>query len=367
MIQPQQIQERLQISPYLVFFPIISMQIGIGVLGYQRIISQDAGYDGWISVLVAGLSIHPLIWIIYKINGTVNGDMIAAHEYILGKVGKFFTTIFVFYYCLLAIAVLRTYIEVIQVWLFHDLSTFWFSIAIILLAIYVIDGGFRTVTGIAFFGIVLPAYLLFTFAFAIKYADFRNLLPIYDHSLKEILTGSYHMSLTYIGYGTLLFFYPFIKKPKESRKWAHLAILTTTLVYTVLIILTFAYFSEGQIEKNVWATLTMWKIVEFPFVERFEYIGIATWSLVILPNVCIPLWCGSRIIKQVFHIRQRSAVWLLATICLTCVCLFQTRDQINMLNDITGKVGFAFSYFYIPLLFVLIMIAKKVKDKNEQK
>jgi spore germination protein (amino acid permease) len=358
------IPEKSKISHFLVFYLLSSMQIGIGVLGFQRIIALTAGYDAWISVILAGLSIHIILWMMYKIAETTNGDLIDTHIYLLGKVvGKAISFLFIFYFILLAMAVLRTYIEIIQVWMFPDLKTFWYALGYLLVVIYIIYGGFRTVTGIAFFCTILPSYLMFTFAYTIPFSNFENLLPIYDHKLSEIILASRDMSLTYLGYETLLFYYPYIKNPEKSKKWAHLAILTTTIIYTILTIITFAYFSEGQLEKTVWATLSMWKIVQMPFVERFEYIGIANWNLIILPNLCIAIWCASRILKQTLHVKQSKGVIIISLLCLVCVSFIDTRNQINILNDITSKYGFYMNYIYVPCLLVAVLIAKKVKKK----
>lgn len=360
----QPVPERLQISPFLVLYLIMSMQIGIGVLGYQRIIAEAAGYDAWISVLGAGLSIHIIIWMIYKICGTVDGDIVAANAYVFGKkIGNLVSSFFIIYLLIFALAVLRTFIEVIQVWMFPELSIFWFSLVFLILAVYIVFGGFRTVTGIAFFCIVLPSYLLLTFGFALKYAEFSNLLPIFDHSAKDLITSAYKMSLTYIGFEIPLFFYPFIKDAPKSQKWAHLGVFLTTIIYTILAIITFTYFSEDQLAKSIWATLEMWKIVSMPFVERFEYIGIANWNLIILPNICIALWGSSIILKRAYKLRQKKGVIILALFCLIAINFFDTRAKINFLNDWTGKIGFGVTYLYIPFLFIATMIAKKVKNK----
>lgn len=360
----QLVPEKAKISPFLVFFLVHTMQVGIGVLGYQRIIAQTAGYDAWISVVIAGLSVHIILWMIYKIAETANGDIVSAHTFVFGKkMGKLLSLPFVLYFLLICVSVLRTFIEVVQVWMFQDMSTFWYSLAFCSLAIYIIFGGFRTVTGVAFFGVVLPAYLIFTFFFTIPYADLRNLLPIFDHSIRDLVMASYQMSLTYLGYEILLFIYPFIKEPQKSKKWAHLGVLFTTFLYTFLTIVTFAYFSEGQLQKNVWATLTMWKIVEMPFVERFEYIGIANWNIIILPNFCIALWCASRIVKRVTNMKQKYGVLILAMVVLITINFLKTRQQIHTLIDYTGKIAFLINYGYIPLLFFLILIVKKVKKK----
>lgn len=360
------VKDRFKISPYLVFYMVISMQIGIGILGYQRIVISHAGQDSWISVLFAGLFLHIVLWMIYRISETVKGDIVSVHEFLLGKIiGKIISSIFIVYFIVFSLTVLRSYIEIIQVWVFPNMNIFWFTFAFMLLCIYITFGGFRTVVGIAFFGTVLPAYLFLTFGFNLKYAQVFHLFPIWDHSIKDILLGSYKMSLTFIGFETLLFFYPFIKEPQKSKKWAHLALVTTTLIYTGLMLITITYFSEEQGAKSIWATLTMWKILQMPFVERFEYIGIATWNLVILPNVCISIWIASRLIRRVFHFQQKNSVIFIAICILIVINFFNTREKVSFLNDFTGKMGFIFAFIYIPILFICIIIAKKVK-KIEQ-
>lgn len=123
------------------------------------------------------------------------------------------------------------------------------------------------------------------------------------------------------------------------------------------------YFPEKGLEKIIWASLQMWKIIEMPFVERFEYIGIAAWFIIILPNVCYYLWISSRLFKQSFSVRQKVTVPIFACLCLIAMSLFTNRNQINMLIDTTAKAGLYLTYIYLPILFILVLIARKVKKR----
>ena len=51
--------------------------------------------------------------------------------------------------------------------MFPELKTFWFALVFLLLVIYIVTGGFRTVAGIAFFSIVLPFYIAVLLVFVI--------------------------------------------------------------------------------------------------------------------------------------------------------------------------------------------------------
>ncbi|MCR2823095.1 spore germination protein [Lederbergia panacisoli] len=355
-------EKGMQISPYLVFFLVHSMQIGIGVLGYQRQISKNAGYDAWIAVLIACVLSHIILFIIYKIAELGKGDMNDTQSYIFGKyVGGIFNLIFAIYFISIAIAVTRAYIEILQIWLFQDLSVFWFTFSFLILAVYIVNGGIRTVTGMAFFSVVIPFYLFFAFLFAVPYSDYSDFLPILHHSFKDIFKATLQLSIAYLGYETLLYYYPFIQNPKKSKKWAHFGLLFTCIIYIFITFISFGYYSEGQLQHIIWATLSIWKIVKLSFMWRFEYIGIATWFMVILPNICIPLWCASRIMKKTIKTSQRSALFWISAVILFIVPLLETRHQIESFLNFINQAGFIINFIYIPLFFIIVLIVKKVK------
>ncbi|MGG3833061.1 GerAB/ArcD/ProY family transporter [Geobacillus thermocatenulatus] len=358
------VAERSQVSAFMAFFIIMSMQIGIGVLGFQRIISKTAGHDAWISVPLAGAAGHLVLALMYWLLQQADGDFILLHQQLFGRwLGNVLSLAMAAYFASMSLVVLRTYIEVIQVWMFPDLRTWEFSLAFLLLCLYITLGGFRIVVGICFFCLIIPSYLLFTFWFVFDYTDFYRLLPILDHPLSNIVKAAKEMTLTMLGYETVLFFYPFLKSGKQSAKWAHAALLTTTLFYTLLTVLTLAYFSEKQLQRQIWATLTMWKMVEMPFIERFEYIGIANWLFVILPNVCLGLWCSSRICKKVLPVRQKTALFLVAIGCFLGTLAIHDRTGVNMINSILNRIGFYFLYVWLPCLAAFTYIRMKVRGK----
>ncbi|MBS4174741.1 GerAB/ArcD/ProY family transporter [Bacillus sp. FJAT-49736] len=361
-MQPPIIPENRKFSPYLVFFTVAAMQIGVGVLGFQRIIAKIAGYDSWQSVIIAGLSTHIIVWFLYKQLESVNGDITDIHRTVFGKwIGGLFNIIFIFYFSLLVVTVLRTYLEVVQVWMFPDMSAAWFSLLYLLLCIYVINGGIRTIVGLAFFGSILPYYIIYFYGFAIPFADFRHFLPIFNHSFQEVITATQGMTLTNLGYEVLLVYYPYIKQPNKSKKWAHIGLIFTTILNLYVTLITFAFYPQEQLQKNVWATLTTFKIIHFPVVERFEFIGIANWCLVVLPIICIALWSASRILKRTLKVKQKYGVVLLSFFIFIGCQQLKTRMNVDTINNLIANIGFILNYVYIPMLFVLLMVVNKVK------
>jgi spore germination protein (amino acid permease) len=358
----QPVPENRKISPFLVFF-LMGNQVAVGVMGFQRIIAKTAGYDAWISIIIAGLSTNIVMWFMYKLMEQSNGgDLNDSHFILFGKwVGSFFNLLWFTYFLAMSVGVLRSYIEVVQVWMFPDFKAFWFGLAFLSLCVYIIYGGFRTVTGIAFFAYILPFYIVVVLGLSMQFGDFHHLLPIWDHSMKDLLMAAQSMSFTNLGFETLLFYYPFIKNPKKAKKWTHMGLATITLVYVYIAIVSFVFFTPEQLVKEIWATLDIFKIIHLPVVERIEYVAIANWCLIILPIVCNYIWCATRILKRTFHCKQRIGVVLHCIVCLVCIPIFDTRLQINSYLSLLGQFGFMLMYFYIPLLCVAMIIKNKFK------
>ncbi len=356
-----EVKDEYKVSPFLVFYLVTSVQVGVGVMGFQRISAKYAGNDAWISVLVAGLSLNVIIYLIYKIMLKEKGDLISLHQNLFGRwIGGLLSWIAIVYFIAMSVTILRTYIEVVQVWMFPDLNKWIFGSVFLLLVYYCLSGGFRVVAGIAFFGVVLPFYLILTMIFPMFYGHFRDLLPIFNHSIIEMYEGVKGASLSYLGFTTLFMYLPFIKEPEKSHRWAQGGQLFTVFIYTTIMIITIAFFSTEQLQKTIWATLTTWKIAEMPFVQRFEYIGIASWALVILPNLCITIWAGGRAIRRLSNISQRNVTIPLLFIILLASSAFSRRESIDLLNQYTSQMGFYFVYLYVPFLFVVHYIKSKV-------
>jgi len=359
----QQLDNRFQVSEFLVLYLFSSVQIGIGILGFQPFL-LEANSDGWIAIIIAGGMIHVVIFLLYRLLINSNGDLIDIHQQAFGKwIGNIFSIMVMLYFIITSLIVMRTYIEVVQVNIFPQLKTWSLTIVFIVLTYYIVMGGFRTVTGICFFSLVLPAYLLFTFLFPIEFAEWDNILPIFETDIGTIFKASLNMTLSYIGFSTLLVFNPYIKNGRKSQKWAHIGTLITTFVYVFIEIISIIFYSQDQIREMNWPTTGLWKIFEMPFVERFEYIGISSWFIIIIPNIALMIWAASRIGKRVFGYKQKYFLVICLVIIFVGSFFFESREEINTLNNLVAGFGKYYNFIYIPILFTIHYFVQKMRKK----
>ncbi|MES1042806.1 GerAB/ArcD/ProY family transporter [Peribacillus simplex] len=354
------VNEKYKVTPFYVFFLVHSMQIGLGVLSFQRDLAKLTGTDGLISILLAGLIVHIYIWIIYKIHSIVPGDIISANNHAFGKwIGNFFSLLFIFYCFILGMTVMTGFINVIHIWMFEEVPSWAFSLVFLILIYYILTGGFRTITGIAFLTVILSYWLLFVPIYGFKYSDFSNLVP-FDHTLLEIVKGTRSISFSMLGFEMVLMYYPFIKNAEKSVKHAHGGTIATTLLLLLLYFISIVFYSQRQLEITIWPTLTLTSVIELAFIQRFEYIVVSWWAIIIIVNMVLPLWAASRGFKRLFNVQQKNSFFGMAIIILLVQIFVFDVDALHYLNKVINSYWVSFFVIYLPILLLMVKI-KKVK------
>jgi spore germination protein (amino acid permease) len=355
------VQENYLISGYFVFFLIVVSQTASNILNFQSVVLKYAGQDAWISIILMGLCLHLIVWMLYKMLGNPAKDVIDIHRKIFGKhMGNVVSLLLVGYYFVLALYFFRTYIEIVQVWVFPDIRTWALAALLISIIYYVVSGGFRVVAGFSFFGAMIPIILLLYYP--LRQGNLHNLLPFLNHSVLDLLKGSKSSSFIYFGLEALLIYFPFLKSPEKNVKWAHFALLFTNIKHVLIIVVTLMFFSQGLLKHTLWPSLAMTKIIEFSFIARVEYLFIFAYMLIFIPTICIPIWCCTRIIKRVSTLKPRLSLPLILAALYSAALMFNERTKIEALGKIINELGFYFIFAYIPILFVISYFSAKMKS-----
>jgi spore germination protein (amino acid permease) len=356
------VDEKHLISPFLIVPLMYVSMVGVGVLNFQREVAEHAGYNGYFSVVLVGISIHLILWMIYKIfSSNQEGlDVTAINNTCFGKIaGNIINFAIVLYFFFGAYIEFKAYIEVIQVWVFPSMKILPISTLLVSFIYYTVSGGFRSVTGLSFLGFLMALiFIIPENMLVFPYTHPENLMPLFNHSITDILLSSKSMLYQFLGFEALLLFYPFIKSPAKSQKWAHLMVFFVTLLYLMIIIITFMFFSEGQLREISWPTLNMLKIIEGPVFQRIEYLAISLWLLKNLSGISLSLWAACRGMKNVFQIKPRASLLTFLVGFLILECFLKDRSIFRWMAEFYSDVGLYFIYGYIPILFVVTQVRK---------
>ena len=352
--------ENRKVSPFFVFYIIVTTQVTMGTLSFPQKLVKVAERDAWIAVIISGLSIHVMIWMVYQILNKGNNDITVIHKELFGKwLGGFLSLALIVYLLIMAASVLRAYTEIIQVWIFPELQTWYMGLILSALVFVYVIGGFRVVVGMCCLNFIFIFTLFIMLWFPLQESQLYHLFPVFDQPVAKILSASKGMTLYFMGFQWLFFFYPFIKNARDSQKWAQYGVAFTTFTYLAITLVCIMFFTKNQLIELIWPTITLWKIVDFPFLERFEFAGISLWLLNILPSACLFVLAGTRGLKQLFSVKQKYSLILILIMITVAAVLIKDHKQIDQLNEMIRLVSFYVTFAYIPFVFLFQMIKNK--------
>jgi len=362
-VKPQQ-----KIRAFYLFFIIYELQIGVGVLGISNYIYQDAKQDAWISILISFiLMLIVTSCMIMILRQYDNADILGIQIDVFGAwVGKFLGTVYVIYFGASLISIMLTYIEVIQVFLYPTIPSYVVGLLLLFLTIYTVLGGFRAVVGIAFIFLFLTQWLLLLLYDPISKIEWNHYLPLFEASLPELIRGAKTTTYTLSGFEILFFIYPFVDNKEKIKMPVFLALFYTTLVLLVSTITVIGYFNPLSLEDITWSLLTLFKNVSFSFIERLDYIVVAEWMMVVVPNVALLMWGITYSVKRLYKIRQKTTLYTSSIITLIVVILIKHDIYIQKLTDIVSQLGFWLIFIY-PLVLLPIVLMKKMAKKGSVK
>lgn len=364
-----QITPAQMINASLLFFVTFSVQVGVGIHGFQRAIYEDAKQDAWISIIISFLFTYLVVFVMFKnLEKFESDDIYGVHQEVFGKFLGNLINIIIILYCVTAfLAIIKNYTEVIITWVFPNLSPWFIVITLLFIVFYAFTGGLRVMVGVCFLSFFLTLWIPVVLIYPMEYTHPDHLLPILDNNLIDILKGAYSMNFTIAGFEVLNVLYPYVKEKEKARKYVYLGLLSTLLLYLFTFLITLTFFSGEQLEQAVWATLSMFSIIRLPFFERIEIFTICFWMVIILPNLCLYAWCAYRGFNRIFNMSDKKFICIFP-VSILIGCLFvQSRSQLNTLNDLFGLYAFYLVFIYPFVLYFFISIKRKFSKQQVKK
>lgn len=356
-----QYKPTIKIAPYMAGFIVFANQIGLGMLGYQRPVAAKAGHDAWISVIMAGFLSHLTVWVICQtLRRYPSADLYGIHHDVYGKlIGRVISSLYILYFSAMSLTTIRGYVEIVQSWMFANLATWLLGLILLFLAWYTIMGGIRVITGYAIIAVFLAIWLLLDLYFTFPFVRWHYLLPLLEADLGQLLGGAIVMAFSSVGYEILYTIYPYVQDKQRMHRCAQIGVLSTNIIYAVLMVITLAFFSEGQLQRTIWPTLQIKTVVSFPFLERFEFFAISLWVFVILPGFMFYIWSASKGCARLYGWNQKISLYVILFLIFVIMQFFATRQAINSIIDHMSRVSLYMAIYYPYLLFALVLIKQR--------
>ncbi len=206
------------------------------ILNLRKMLGSQFYYPVYSLVLSLGLLLAYL-----KKHGNCN--LYEIHENLFGRfIGSIINTLIVIYFIAVHYSIIISYVELSLTWGYEGVYEWVGTLALLLITIYAVSGGFRVVAGICFLSFLMTIWLLFVMYQPLDSINLTRILPIMSTTPSEMMKGVFKSSYTMLGFETLFFIFPFIKEKKKLLLFSQLAIWFTTLLVLIATVISILFF-----------------------------------------------------------------------------------------------------------------------------
>jgi len=343
-----------EITTMQYIFLIFTTELGIGVLPLPANIVRHVGTDAWISVILGWALVSAASLAIIQVmkrypEGTLFDLLTDYCGKWAGRAGAIVTAL---YFAFFVYATFVRIILYIKVWLLPQTPSIVIMILLTIPTWLIVRNGLRVQGRYAEFVVFVLCWMPIGYMFVLKEAHPLHLLPLFKEGWKEHLAAVQEMVLNYIGFEMAFIFYPFLKKKQHAAAGVIIGNTLTMLVYLLVTFTCLMVFSPDEIKLYNEPNISVLKIVEFPFLERFEVLFLSVYILIAcmtwIPTMYCTVFCTGWLLGKKDH-KRHLFVFMLS---LVILYIFYT-PTFNHSDEMLALLGWAGTGYAVVLPFIL--------------
>lgn len=347
---------------------ILSIQIGMGALALPSDIAKIAGYDGWISILIAGLLCFLITVAIILLCKRFEGiSILDINTVLFGRFVSFILNLALLLYLVLAaVSNLAFLASSVGVWFFRITPLWILTLYISIPSIYLAGKGLKGICRFNFLLVFIIPVLLSLVFLNIRYFRITNLLPVGIHGMSNILGALPHTAFSYLGFETLLFSFVYIKNKQYIIKHTAIGYLTVIFIFTFFFISNIAILGENLIIKRIVPFVGLARMVSVPVLERLDLYYLVIWIAAMLLSINAYMFFVHDTAKKIFHLKSNKISLGIISGVIIVLASIIGRDShtVFMVNHLAGNI-LLFTGGAYPLVLLLFawISGKGVKCK----
>lgn len=343
-----------------IMIAIASMIIAVEVLSLPKDLTEVTKFgDGWVSIVIGGVLVIILTWLAANLASKFPQKTFLHYTTSLATkpIAIVLTVIYSIYSMLGGAYQVRKIADVSKEFIFEHTPSAIISFAFFLVVIYAVSGS--TVSLLRLNMMFLPIILFISiiiFLFNIPLYSVDNMLPMFQTSIDGYYKGFKKSTISFDGFGIVLFYVAFVKKPKKVAVKAAFGVVIPVVLYLLLFMSTISVFGHQVTNNLLYPGIELAKTVEMPggFFERFESIFFVIWIMALFNTTAMALDISVIALRSIFKkIHRMHMILIVAPILYLMSMIPQNLMQVNMLGYYLGLSGFFYSAAVISLLTIL--------------
>ncbi len=298
---------------------------------------SDAGQDSWICLILSQIIAIPMILIYARIIDLFpKQGLYEIFNILFGKIfGKIPTILITWYAIHLAALVLRNFTEFIAIVSMPETPQLPLMIIMILVTVYLARSGVKTLGKWSL--IVLPiiiAIMFLTIFLLLNQMDFNNILPVMNHSTKEILSGAYEL-FTFPFAETVLFLTiaDCIKKEDSPYKVYVWGLVVGALILFFVILRNVTSLGVPMLKSVYFPSYVAARIINVSdFLARIE--GSISINFIFggITKITLCLLAASKGLANLFNLQDYKKVILPVSLTVMALCSILYTNTMEMIS-----------------------------------
>jgi hypothetical protein len=341
-------------------------QVGVTIFSLPRICATHFGTNGWIAILPIGLVVFANVALIHAVvrlgGGRSLPEMLGLFlpKPVYGALLLGMSCMYALSACLTS----KQYVLMYELQSFPATRPYVFRAGIDILIFFLVIIGIynlsKAVTVIFFSTIVIPFTLLSLY----DETELVRYTPFFLKEGTDFMAGCFEVYAAYLGFEISLFLIPYVGRSTRWFRGVYVANTVTTVVYLILSIIAFGFFSYGQLRDMLYPLLEMTGHVQLPIIERVDTLMFTFFFLVALVTATLYFWIATELFSYVFpKLDKRWPAAFLITVTYFVSSIPNELDLVTGWLRIMGKVAIA-TAIALPLLLIggmLITRARRAK------
>lgn len=348
------------------FSILICTILGAGILSLPRIIAKDAGRDGWLGILLAGIGVcflATLVWLLCKRFPTKTMPEISIT--IMGKpLGIALSLVYVCYTFAMGGVVLRLFHELTKTWILIWTPPILLYISFFIPVIYIAYNNPFTIGRLVEILTILTAFMFLLWLVPLKDFSMLNLRPVGAEGIRAIAQAMGKTYFSFLGFEVLLVFYPFIANQKKVLPVTIQAITTITLIYIGNAIAIYGTLGVEQTVLQKWPLISYLRTGVLPFIQRVDAIVLFFWTTQVVVETAIQYYAGTVTLANLTKGRRHD-IWALCCWPLVYLVAVLPRrlNQVFRVAELVGRWGLV----TVMAIVVILLVVALVRGLDERK
>lgn len=361
------------IEEFALFVSLSVSMIGVGIFYAPSIVAKYVGPNGWISALITGVEILVILYLIYKVISLNKFKELT--DILSGTYGKIIGRVVAVIYSLLSLVVLalslRTFSEVITMYLLKNTPTEVIIGTFIFIGMYLSRGGLANVVHfneIVFWIMFVPIGIMLLLTLPV--ADFSNLLPIGGYPVKDYFLSSFEILFLFNGFSMAFILMPYVKQRKSIKSVLFKSSIFVTAFYIIILILVSATLSSVQTADSIFPTITMLQSISSSsgILEKWDSLIMALWVIFYFTAFANIYYFCSIILKDVFSIEDvRISSMLYVPIVYLAAMIPENIIDVRNLRFNYLRIAFTATLIVIISLTLIVSLFKSRRRSVNEK